>query len=190
MPWQTPAPALHSLAKHIADIKGRRLQAALMSAECQAKCDGVMDMITALGGAGEDPDIIAVWCPHLPAMLCVQESDVCIDEGLKPMMEALATVPCMCACPEVVTLAKVAESQEEATSEQMTAVCNVVNCIQGTDGRDACSAHFSMLSQGGNTGLVEACATLTTAAPATTDFASTQAVPAVVMGLTVIALSV
>lgn len=188
MPWQTPAPALHSLAKHIADVKGRRLQAALMSEACQAKCDGIMDMITALGGAGEDPDIIAVYCPHIPAMLCVQESDVCIDEGLKPMMEALATIPCMCACPEIATMGKVAESMAEATSEQMAAVCAVVGCIKG---EDSCAPMVPMLSEGGNAGLEEACAT--TAAPtepATTDFASTQAVPAVVMGLTVIALSV
>lgn len=186
MPWQTPA--VHSLAKHIADIKGRRLQAALMSADCQAKCEGIADMIQALSGDEDDADIGAVYCPHLQAMLCVQSTDACIDEGLKPLMEALAMVPCICACPEVATMGEVAESQSETTAEQMAEVCTVVGCVAGAD---ACAPMVPLLSEGGNAGLLDACAT--TAAPteaATTDFASTQAVPAVVMGLTVIALSV
>merc|ERR1712070_1325131 len=101
---------------------------ALMSSECQEACPKVMDMVTAMSGAEEGADMVATYCPHIDTLTCIAETKGCLDEGLESMMEAMATIPCFCSCPD---LAKMEEMDEKdgATPE----VCEIIGCLKSAD---------------------------------------------------------
>lgn len=177
MPWQTQKTAVHGLAKHITDMKGRRLQMALMSSECQEACPNVQEMIAAMSGAEEGADMVETYCPHLETLNCIAATKGCQDEGLESMMEAMATIPCFCACPSLAKMEDV-DAKDGATAE----VCDMIGCLKDAD---ACAPLVPMLTADEEAKKMISDCESTTAAP-TADFASTHAVPVIAMGLTVL----
>merc|ERR1711904_465511 len=97
--------------------------------------------------------------------------------GLESMMEAMATIPCFCACP---ALAKAEEMDEKdgATPE----VCDMIGCLKSAD---ACKPLVPMLTADEEAKKLISDCESTTAAP-TADFASTHAVPVIAMGRTML----
>merc|ERR1711904_292952 len=129
-------------------------------------------MITAMGGAEEGADMVATYCPHLPTMECIAATQGCQDEGLESMMEAMALIPCMCACPSVAGMEDV-DVKDGVTAE----VCDMIGCVKSAD---ACAPLVPMLSADDEAKKMISDCDATTAAP-TADFASTHAVPVIAM---------
>lgn len=177
MPWQTQKTAVHGLAKHITDMKGRRLQMALMSDECKEACPKVMDTITAMSSAEEGADMVATYCPHLETLNCIAKTKGCQDAEVESMMEAMATIPCFCACPSLAKMEDV-----DATADVTAEVCDMIGCLKSAD---ACAPMVPMLTSDDDGKKLMSDCDATTAAP-TADFASTHAVPVIAMGLTVL----
>jgi hypothetical protein len=135
MPWQK-VPDLKSLVNQV-DSNGRRLQAAMMSADCQAACPKIMDFLTALGSMGDAGDdmakMIEAMCPHEATISCIGANDVCQDDGTAEMNELFGMIGCMCACPEIGTMGEVKDDTPTA------AQCKVLDCVMAAPA-DKCGA--------------------------------------------------
>merc|ERR1712224_861507 len=121
--------ALQSLVKKIADSNGRRLQAAMMSSDCQAACPGVVDFLTAMGEAagGDDAAMMDMMCANVDVLTCIAAETVCQDDGTQEITELVPMLGCICACPAVVS------SDIEMKGQDLTAEeCKIVKCVQDT----------------------------------------------------------
>eukprot|EP00746_Dinoflagellata_sp_MGD_P153509 gnl/MRDRNA2_/MRDRNA2_84283_c0_seq1.p1 gnl/MRDRNA2_/MRDRNA2_84283_c0~~gnl/MRDRNA2_/MRDRNA2_84283_c0_seq1.p1 ORF type:complete len:209 (-),score=49.76 gnl/MRDRNA2_/MRDRNA2_84283_c0_seq1:279-905(-) len=133
MPWQKN-PALRSLMQQITDSTGRRLQAAMMTDECKAKCPKVMDFLTAVGEAGDDmAKITEKACAHTDTLTCIMSNDDCKDEGTASMEPII----CMCACPDAAAAGEIGETP---TKDQ----CKAIGCILNADA-SKCGAMQTMV---------------------------------------------
>jgi hypothetical protein len=184
MPWQQTA-GLKSVVKQMADKHGRRLQAALMSAQCQEQCAGVMEMLTFLasGDMGEDPPIEKVLeglCPYKDTVGCVASTDVCKDEGSAELMAYLGLIPCLCDCP---AMADMENFEKDAPSDD---TCAAISCAMA---EAACAPLQEMVKADEDAQTtVSNCDAKTTTAPATTSVAPAQAAPAVFTVLSVLSM--
>merc|ERR1719235_1318725 len=144
-----------------------------------------MEMLTALASAGEVAEDMAaiteLFCPWKDTMMCIMGADVCTaDEGTKSMMEGLMTIPCFCSCPHL------ANMEDADVNAPTTADCELVTCIETSA---SCATILPMMEADEDAMTTKKnCDAATTEAPPATSFAATHAAPAVVMGLTAIAL--
>jgi hypothetical protein len=173
MPWQKGS-ALQSVVKRIADSKGRRLQAAMMSADCTTACPGVMDFITEVSQASGDEGTMAAMCSHLATLTCIATNTVCQDEGSKEITDAAPMMGCACACPAIMT-ADIEMEGGTLTAEE----CEIVKCVKGEAGCEPVMASADADAKKS----MDSCD-----APPTSDHAATQAVPFALLVLSVTSL--